>query len=298
MSKIFEALQKAEKEQAGPAPEKTEETPKDKAVNLPELESLVRFSTAAIEPRPSAGKISPWLIVHWQPDSPVVEQIKRVRTHIQHYTVGPTPPRTIMVTSAVAGEGKSLLAANLAASIAQGVNESVFLVDGDIRNPVLHNYFSQPQSPGLSEFLVGEAELKDIVRSTPIPKLKLVPAGGKKNNPIELISSERMGELVREIKATGQDCFLVLDSTPVMVTNEPRILAKIMDGVVLVVRHDMTPRQAVKESISSLGKEKILGVIFNDARLDSLRIFGYRYKDYDGGYEEFRGKKKGKRSKR
>jgi capsular exopolysaccharide synthesis family protein len=297
MSKIFEALQKAEKEQAGPAPETTEEAPKDKGIDLPELESLVHFSTAAIEPKPSAGKISPWLVVHWQPESPIVEQIKRVRTHIQHYTQGPTPPRALMVTSAVSGEGKSLLSANLAVSIAQGLGDSVLLVDGDIRNPTLHHYFSQPQSPGLSDYLAGEAELEGIVRATPVPRLSFIAAGGKKKNPIELISSDRMARLVEEIRDVDKERFVLFDTTPVMVTNEPRILAKMMDGVVLVVRQDVTPRNAVKEAISVLTKEKIIGVIFNDTQLDSLGLYGYRYKGYYG-YDGLKKDKKGKKAKR
>jgi protein-tyrosine kinase len=298
MSKVFEALQKAERDQtSAEAPLAAE--PKEKApppeprppVELPGLENLVSVAKSLGETKPSLGRISPWLVAHWESDSPVVEQIKRVRTHIQHYTKSSTPPRVILVTSAISGEGKSLMAANLAVSIAQGLSDSVLLVDADIRNPTLHNYFGQPQGPGLSEYLSGEVELKGVLRATPIPRLSFVAGGIRKKNPVELISSERMARLIEEQREAEGGRFIVVDSTPVLITNEPSILAKIMDGVIVVVRHDMTPRHAVKETLSAITREKILGLVFNDAQTGSLHI-GYGYQKYYGSYD---GGKKGKK---
>jgi capsular exopolysaccharide synthesis family protein len=298
MSKIFEALQKAEREQA-PAPlESKAAEPAESAQDLPELESLVRFSSSPGDSAPSARDLNPWLVVHWEPHSLAVEHIKRIRTNIQHYTKTATPPRTLLVTSAIPGEGKSLLAANLSISLAQGVEDSALLVDADIRNPTLHKFFGQPQSPGLSEYLSGQAEVEQIVRHTAVPGLDFIPAGGKKKNPIELVSSDRMAQLLEHFIQANGERFIVVDSTPVLITNEPSILAKILDGVLFVVRHDVTPRNAVKEAIAILTKEKILGVVLNGVDVDSLG--GYRYA-YEGYYSRERGvskTKKGKKAKR
>jgi protein-tyrosine kinase len=298
MSKVFEALRKAERDQAvADAPLAAE--PREIAppigpspgVELPGLENLVSVAKSMGETKPSLGRLSPWLVAHWESDSPVVEQIKRVRTHIQHYTKSPKPPRVILVTSAIAGEGKSLTAANLAVSIAQGLSDWVLLVDADIRNPTLHNYFGQPQGPGLSEYLSGELELDSVLRATPLPRLTFIAGGGRKKNPVELVSSERMARLIEEHRGADGGRFIVVDSTPVLVTNEPSILAKIVDGVILVVRHDRTPRPALKETLSAITKDKILGLVFNDTQTGSLHI-GYGYQKYYGSYD---GGKKGKK---
>lgn len=277
MSKVFEALQRAEKEQGtgltGPAVEKVPEAPVKEA-DLAGLETLVSFAASTEESKPSEARLSPLIIVHWQPESLIVEQIKRIRTHILHYSKTPSPPRTIMVTSALSGEGKSLLAANVAVTIAQGLTETVLLVDSDMRNPTLHEYFGRPQNPGLSDYLATALELNDVIQETQIPRLRFIAGGGRKKNPIELISSERMAGLISHVREEDGNRFIVFDTTPIALTNEPRILAKVVDGVILVVRQGVTNRNAVKEAISFLEKDKIIGMVLNGSSLDSLGAYG------------------------
>lgn len=277
MSKVFEALQRAEKEQGtgltGPAVEKVPEAPVEEA-DLAGLETLVSFAASTEESKPSEARLSPLIIVHWQPESLIVEQIKRIRTHILHYSKTPSPPRTIMVTSALSGEGKSLLAANVAVTIAQGLTETVLLVDSDMRNPTLHEYFGRPQNPGLSDYLATALELDDVIQETQIPRLNFIAGGSRKKNPIELISSERMAGLISHVREEDGNRFIVFDTTPIALTNEPRILAKVVDGVILVVRQGVTNRNAVKEAISFLEKDKIIGMVLNGSSLDSLGVYG------------------------
>jgi capsular exopolysaccharide synthesis family protein len=294
MSKVFEALQKAERER-GEAPSQV----KDAAAaggDAGNARAEAPVLPLMIQPeRPGARRVSPMLVVHNQPDSPIVEQIKRIRTHLLHNARRPVPPRSVMVTSAIAGEGKSFIAANLAVSVAQGLNDSVLLVDCDVRNPTLHQYLGVPQGPGLSEYLNGEAELSAVVRPTDIPRLQCIPGGGRKKNPIELISSPRMADLIRAANETEDGPLTLLDATPTILTNEPAVLAKLVQGIVFVVRHDMTPRNAVKDSLTLLPKDKILGLILNDSQHLTSRIYGYAYKAYYGG-EPYGGKPaKGKR---
>ncbi len=288
MSKVFEALQRAEKEQGaglpGPAEEKGPDAPRKEA-DLEGLETLVSFAASTEESKPSGARLSPLIIVHWQPESPIVEQIKRIRTHILHYSKTPSPPRAIMITSALSGEGKSLLAANVAVTIAQGLTESVLLVDSDMRSPTLHEYFGRPQSPGLSDYLATSVELDDVIQETQIPRLQFIAGGTRKKNPIELISSERMAGLISHVREHDRNRFIVFDTTPIVLTNEPRILAKIIDGVIMVVRQDVTHRTAVKDAISFLDKEKIIGMVLNGSTLDPMGMYG-KYGKY-GRYGKY-----------
>jgi|YNPNPStandDraft_1061719.scaffolds.fasta_scaffold01632_3 protein-tyrosine kinase len=282
MSKVFEALQRAEKEQGAALPVAGKEIEPEvsaQEADLAGLETLVSFAASTEESKHFRGRLSPLIVVHWQPESPIVEQIKRIRTHILHYSKTPSPPRTIMVTSALSGEGKSLLAANISVTIAQGLTESVLLVDSDMRNPTLHEYFGRAQSPGLSDYLANEAGLEGVIQETQIPRLKFIAGGSRKKNPIELISSEGMGGLISQVRAEDNNRFIVLDTTPVVLTNEPRILAKVVDGVILVVRHDVTHRNAVRDAVSFLEKDKIIGIVLNGSGLDYLGMYG-RYGKY------------------
>jgi protein-tyrosine kinase len=301
MSKVFEALQKAERDQTGSVTqanaEEAKELPLEQPLDLPELESLAHFSAAPAGAKDVSAKVSPWLVVHWEPNSAAVEQIKRVRTHILHYAKGPSAPRSIMISSSISDEGKSFIAANLAVSIAQGLSESVILVDGDIRSPSLHHYFSQPQGPGLADYLEGQVELEAVIRATGIPKVSFIAGGGKKKNPVELISSERMTGLIEALREKGKDGFFVFDSTPVLLTNEPSIMAKMMDAIIFVVRQNLTPRHAVKEAISILTKEKITGLIFNDSQIEPFRLYGYSHYGYDYDHSSSQKGKKTKKKK-
>jgi Mrp family chromosome partitioning ATPase len=140
--------------------------------------------------------------------------------------------------------------------------------------------------------------LEQIVRVTDIPRLKLIPGGGQKKNPIELISSTAMADFIREANERQDGCMTLLDVTPTLLTNEPSVLAKLVEGILLVVRHDMTPRQAVKQGLALLPKEKIIGLVLNDSEQLSSRIYGYAYQAYYGDAGSYGKKSNGKGKKR
>lgn len=290
MSKVFEALQKAEKDKGLPKSETPGSVDTEKlseAASVPaEVASMA--SVLAMPREGQASRLSPWLLVCGQAHGHVVEQVKRLRTHILHSSPGSETPRVILVTSASAGEGKSLISANLAASIAQGLRESALLVDADLRHGTLHRFFGMKSSPGLSDYLAGEKDLAEVIRDTGISKLSLVTSGSSRQNPIELVSSERMESLINQIRSKDDDSFLVMDATPALLTSEPRILAGLADGVVFVVRHDLTPRNGLKEALEALPKEKILALVFNDVPPQSLKLYGHAYGAYyyGGSYQE------------
>ena len=187
--------------------------------------------------------------------------------------------QAIMVTSAQPLDGKSLVAANLAISIAQGINEHVLLVDCDLRLPSLHRYFGLQVHHGLREYLEDGTSIEPYLSKTPVRKLTLLPAGSPPPNPSELLSSEKMRLLIKELKTRYQDRFVIFDSTPAQFSAETASLTLEMDTVLLVVHSGKTPKEAILAAIDNIGREKILGVVFNasDEKKKSYRTYYSHY---------------------
>lgn len=203
------------------------------------------------------------------------EQIRKLRLNMQTPDGGQV--RTILVTSALAGEGKSTVAANLAVAISQMIGDYVLLIDGDLRRPDLHNFFGLPPRPGLAEYLQYDLDLAQLLVKTDYDKLTLLQAGRVPPNSTELLGSDKMRHLVREVKSRYPDRYVVLDSPPVLSTSEPNVLAAQVDGVVLVVRAGMTSREIVEDVLLSLNPEKVIGVVMNDVRTGAGRYYSPSY---------------------
>lgn len=202
------------------------------------------------------------LIVHLQPNSFEAEQFKILRTNLLFPSSGKSP-RSIMVTSAVPGEGKSFVAANLAISIAQSIQEHVLLIDCDIRRSCVHTRFGFGDMPGLSDHLINGASISSLILKTQINKLSILPGGKPPLNPSELLSSQLMSKLLEEVKERYSDRYIIVDSPPPKLTAESVAISRQVDGVLLVIEYGSTPRKMVSDLIEMMGKEKIIGVIFN-----------------------------------
>jgi protein-tyrosine kinase len=205
---------------------------------------------------------NPKLVVIAAPDSAEAENFRLLRAQVL-FPKHTARPRTIMVTSALPDEGKTLVMANLAASIALGIEEYVLAVDCDLRQPSMHNLFGYSNAEGLHEHLGRRKRLEELIISTNVDKLSLLTAGNAPPNPTELLSSSIMEEFLEEVKGRYPDRFIVIDSSPSNIAAETSALARHVDGIILVVRAHKTPRKAVKKTIQALGKEKVLGVVFN-----------------------------------
>ena len=220
------------------------------------------------------------LITMTDPRSFEAEQFKILRTNILFPQSG-QPPRVIMVTSAIPGEGKSFVAANLAASIAQNIDDHVLLMDCDLRLPTINQLFGISQPAGLSEYLSGDVDLSTLLIKTGINKLSILPGGNPPKNPAELLSSEQMAMLIKEVKNRYQDRYVILDSAPPRLTSETSAIAKHADGILLVVSYGITERDAVLELVEMLGKDQIIGVVFNRFDLMTSKYYGYgKYNKY------------------
>jgi len=204
------------------------------------------------------------LVAYYQRASMVSEQFRRLRTYITSPRLDGTYPKTILVTSTLAGEGKSMIAANLAVMIAAELQSYALLVDCDLRNPSLSQLFGLQQTKGLSNYLAGDTRIEDILVKTPVDKLSIIPGGSLEENPVELIGSNKMKSLVQDLKSRYDDRFIIFDSSPILPTTEPSVLNKMVDGIVMVIMSGKTPRESVTQAIKSLDKEKILGVVLNN----------------------------------
>jgi exopolysaccharide/PEP-CTERM locus tyrosine autokinase len=220
------------------------------------------------------------LIVLSKPRSFEAEQFKMLRSSLLFPHTG-KPPRTIMVTSAFPGEGKTFVSSNLAVSIAQGINEHVMLVDCDIRLPDLHLNFGFKEVKGLAEYLTEGLELKDLLLKTSVDKLTLLPGGTPPPNPAELIASKKMSRLIAEVRSRYKDRYIIIDSPPPSMTSETSVIAKHVDGILLVINYGKTPREMASQLVDLFGKEKLLGIVFN--RYERGFYSDYRYGKYGYG---------------
>jgi capsular exopolysaccharide synthesis family protein len=191
------------------------------------------------------------------------------------------PPATLLVTSAQQGEGKTTVAANLAASLAQ-LGDSVLLIDADLRRPSLQKFFQVSRSTGLVNYLTGDSDWRSLVWQAAPIGVSVLFCGPVPPNPADLLSSEYMRTLIRE--ASKEYKFVVLDSPPLLNLSDSRILATLVDGVILVVGGGSTPRELVQRAFLSAvdAGSHVIGATINfaDVRND------YYYSGYHQEAEE------------
>jgi protein-tyrosine kinase len=220
------------------------------------------------------------LIAETDPRSTASEAYRTLRTNIRFAGLDQSC-RSILVTSATAGEGKTTTAANLGVVIAQA-GSRVCLVDSDLRRPSLHRIFGLENDTGLTTALLQDVPFAEVARPTRIANLVALTSGPLPPNPAEMVGSKRMHDLV---KGAASDFDVVLcDSPPVLAVSDPVVLATQCDGVLFVVRvgatgHDVIRRAA--EQIEAV-KGKILGVLLNSV---NPAAHGYRYHYYYESYE-------------
>ena len=163
--------------------------------------------------------------------------------------------------------------------MALGIDEYVLLVDCDFRKPSLHEMLGYSNREGLVDYLTGTKKLSELLIRTRIEKLSLLPAGNPSAKPSEWLSSYLMKDFLEEVKERYQDRYIIIDTTPIQITVEPKVLATYVDGIIIVVLAHQSPREAVKRSIESLGRKKILGIVFN-GYFTSHRSYSNYLKEY------------------
>ena len=181
--------------------------------------------------------------------------------------------RKVLVTSSVPNEGKTFVAANLAQSIVHQPDRRVLLIDADLRAPLLHVTLGAPTSPGLTDYLRGEANEYDVIQHSSEVNLCFIPCGHPVSNPSELLSGDRMKKLLDLVTPVFD--WVILDSPPSLAIHDASILADLCDGVLFVVRAGETNHETAERAASEFRNKNLLGVVLN--RVEQAAGYGDYY---------------------
>jgi len=214
--------------------------------------------------------------------SKIKEEYKHIKRPLLQKAMARTDPQSadnlIMVTSAYSGEGKTFSSLNLALSIAVERDCRVLLIDADVVKPGLGRTLAMDDKLGLVDYLKGEVDsLSDIMLSTNIHNLTLLPAGKTHHLSHELLASNAMTELVKELSSRYRDRIIIFDSPPVLITSEAKVLSDLVGQIALVIEQDKTSQQAVKEALTKLDSSKVSGLILNKSHTLGEGYYGYYY---------------------
>ncbi|MBE0598696.1 MAG: polysaccharide biosynthesis tyrosine autokinase [Desulfuromonadales bacterium] len=203
------------------------------------------------------------------------EAYRKLRSLVVKLTRGNEFRNLLMVTSSLAAEGKSLTTLNLALALAQEYDHSVVLVDADLRKPSIHHYLGITPEVGLSHCLKDGVTLDRALIKTGLGKLVVLPAGEAVADPVELLASGRMREILRELKNRYPDRYVLIDTPPVLPFADAQVLSGLVDAVLFVVREGGPKPEEVQEALASLKGARLLGAVYNDAE-----SFGQRGRYY------------------
>ncbi|HVB98380.1 MAG TPA: CpsD/CapB family tyrosine-protein kinase [Candidatus Dormibacteraeota bacterium] len=313
MSRIHEALKRAEQERAS-RPEG--ETPTQAPVSALVLPSLAE-GAAGREPGPDGERLAatfpspnfgPEAISieslmarcsqpDWHPDVNTMlflregnhqyktEVFRTLRSRLYRFR-DQISLRTLLITSTLPSEGKSFIAANLSQAIAQQHGRRTLLIDADLRIPRLHTLLGAPQSPGLTDYLRGEADETAVIQRGPRDGFFFLPCGAAVANPVELIGNGRMKELLERLTPVFD--WIVLDSPPMLPVSDASLLADMCDGVLLVVRSAATPFDLAQKVCGEFKNTPLVGVVLNG--IDQHSNYGnYYYNSYGSNGEAPKG---------
>lgn len=186
----------------------------------------------------------------------------------------------IMVTSAYSGEGKTFSSLNLAMSIAVERDRRVLLVDADVVKPGLDKLLQMEDRPGLVEYLSGDVtSFSDILLSTNVHNLTIVPAGKTHHLSHELLASNAMRDLAHEMSERYADRIIIFDCPPMLITSEAKVVSRLVGQIVIVVEQDKTAQSAVMDAIAALEREKLSGLILNKSKSSRESYYGYYYSE-------------------
>lgn len=201
-----------------------------------------------------------------------VDEIKTLRTQVLNH-LNQIGGNSILITSSNPYEGKTFTAINLGVSISQELDRTVLLVDADLRKHPKHHkdfavdFFGTDMNEGLSNYLLGQAEIPEVLVNPGIERLVLLPAGRPLPNAAELLGSPRMVMLVNDIKSRySDDRIIIFDSASILSCADPLVLSRYVDGILLVIEHEKTTEDELKKSIDLLKDKPVFGTVLNKSR--------------------------------
>jgi protein-tyrosine kinase len=292
MSRIHEALKRAEQERAASQTTPASERPAEHVVASSVIETappppnvlpqpvLPHLNAAHVEAEPAPAPVqfdAVWAKCsqrHWKPDPNVVvfenadpffpgaEQFRTLRSRLYRMRES-QPLQTILISSAIPAEGKTLVSTNLAYALVRQRGCRVLLIDADLRSPRVHMLLGAPAAPGLADYLQNTATEFDVAQRSKEDGLCFIPAGNHVTHPSELISSGRMKHFLDRVKPAFD--WIIIDSPPALPVADSSVLGGLVDGVLLVVRANSTPSEASQKACKELRDAHIIGVVLNTA---------------------------------
>lgn len=283
MSRIHEALKKAELERAAAPPVGAGGTLLDPQVVLPSVAHNGGTAAATRETKPAgpADQESPFRFSdlqarhrahhNWNPDpnsdvfsakqsSHGAEQFRTLRSRLYQLR-GSQALKSILITSSMTGEGKTFVTANLVRALVRQAERRVLVIDADLRRSRLHVLFGAPSSPGLSDYLRGSCDELSVIQRGETDNLCFIPGGSQMSDPSELLSNGRLKTLLERMGPAFD--WIIIDSPPCLPVADPGVIAHVCDGVLLVVRAEYTPSEVILKSRRELKDRNILGVVLN-----------------------------------
>lgn len=210
---------------------------------------------------------------------PTAEALRTLRTNLRFVSVD-HPPRSMVITSANPGEGKSTVTANLARVLAQA-GQKVVLIDADLRRPTQAKRFGLDTTVGLTQVLSGDAHVDDAIQPTGVPGLSVLGAGRVPPNPSELVGSQRMRQL---IEALAAEHMVLIDAPPILPVTDAGLLTAASDGAVLIIKVGKTRKEEVRQSMRLLSRvnARLLGSVMNMTPKGAVgaATYGYGYRNY------------------
>lgn len=276
MSRIEKALEKASQVR--------NQTPDASQVKSEPLSRLSPDLTSGEFPfKPVTAAISsPLLVSVTDSSSPITEEYRKLKSFLVGMARQREFANVIMVTSALAGEGKTITTLNLALSLAQEMDHTVLLVDADLRKPMIHKYLGIEAGTGLAEVLENRGDIPDSLIHTGVGKLVVLPAGTATLNPVELFTSQRMVKVMQEIKHRYPDRFVIIDTPPILPFAETRTLSHLVDGVIFVIKERLASHSRIEEALNSLEGVNKIGIVYNEAE---IVVTDERYSHYYSYYQ-------------
>jgi len=277
MAKHYEALQRAEAqrrrklvgEPAPVAPAEWDTTPATAPTQKDGLFDRAKsLSKKVISAKETAGEINKRRIAMLQPDSVAAEQFRTLRGRIDSLA-SQQLIKTVAVVSANAGEGKSMASINLAIVTSMSVGRKVLLVDCDFRRPRIHTSLGIEPVVGLAEVLDGSADLGDAISKVDSLNMDVLPVRTRPENPSELLASNAMSETIAKLGESYDQ--IILDTPACLGLPDAKTVSELSDGVVLVVRAGVTPKQDVEAVLEVLDQRRVLGLLLNGTEPESVR---------------------------
>ena len=279
MAKVYEALRRADEERkrragdeaAAAAPLELERTKPERPVKRTRFWKRWRSRRRSRRSQGAVGELNKRRIALLQPDSYVAEQYRALRGRIDSIAAQ-RPVRTLAVTSALPREGKTTAAINLGIVTAMSLGRRVLLIDCDLRKPKVHEALGLRPEAGLAEVLTDAVNLDQAIVKVEGVNLEVLAVRSRPVNPSELLGSAKMSELLEEV-ARRYDRVIV-DTPAALGLPDAKTVSELCDGMVVVVRADVTTQQDVQATLEIMDRRRILGLLLNGAEVDQSR-YGY-----------------------